>query len=118
MVSVALVAACDTRARGQLAGQHRRDVYSTDAQGCLRHAAIRDFSFSATDGSATVVQLNVVVFSTTKIHPKSTVIEIEGRPSSKPTHAQMTPNVIFTVAEPSVVENEKSLIIIIVITSS
>ena len=40
MVSVALVAACDARARGQLAGQHRRDVYSTDAQGCLRHAAI------------------------------------------------------------------------------
>ena len=30
----------------------------------------RDFSFSTTDGSATVVQLNVVVFSTTKIHPK------------------------------------------------
>ena len=31
---------------------------------------IRDFSFSTKDGSATVVQLNVVVFSTTKIHPK------------------------------------------------
>ena len=29
----------------------------------------RDFSFSTTDGSATVVQLNVVVFSTTKTHP-------------------------------------------------
>ena len=30
----------------------------------------RDFSFSTTDGSATVVHLNVVVFSTTKNHPK------------------------------------------------
>ena len=42
----------------------------------------------------------------------STVVEIEGRPSSKPTHAQMTPNVIITVVEPSLVVKENSIMLI------
>ena len=73
-----------------------RVTYSTESH-LLK---IREFSFSTTGGSATVFQPTVVVFSTTKIHPiPSIIVEIEGRPSSKPTQA-----------EPSVVVNEKSLI--------
>ena len=70
-----------------------------------------EFSFSTTDGSgsATVVS-QPLSFSAQQRLISSTVVEFEGRPSSKPAHAQMTPNVIITVAEPSVVENENSLI--------
>ena len=69
-----------------------------------------ELSFSTTDGSgsATVVS-QPLSFSAQQRLISSTVVEFEGRPSSKPAHAQMTPNVI-TVAEPSVVENENSLI--------
>ena len=64
----------------------------------------REFSFSTKeDGSATVVVLSQgLSFLTQRRFIPSTVVEIEGRPSSKLTHVQVTPNVIFTVAEPSV----------------
>ena len=70
----------------------------------LNKVASEEFFFSKTSGSATVLLLvhpNVVGFSTTQIHP---VVEIEGRPSSKPTHAQMKPHFIITVAEPFVID--------------
>ena len=98
----------------RLSGKMDRTLAMEQGKICPLPVHIREFSFLMTDGFAMVssFQPNVVVFSTMQIHP-IIVVEIEGRPSSKPLHVQMMQNVVITITEPSVVKNESSLMSLI-----